>query len=325
MKRFFLKGILFGCALLFAVTAVLWIWPVDTSDVIPKIHPSADYSDSAARIAALSTDDNQQDVADYCRSIFLTHGEKTEKAVVMFHGYTNCPRQYQVLAKMFFDRGYNVYVPRIPFHGLKNRVNPDIDRLTLADLIDVSDRSVDIAQGLGDTVTVLGLSLGGVLTAREAQFRHDVDIAVILVPSFGFYYLPGIVKPLLNLAYFLPDTLLWWHPIERENRPIPYSMYHKFSSHGMGHALKMSLAVLRAAKESGPLAKKIIVMTAELDRAVDYRNVECLMKDWARHGADVRHYQFPAELGVEHDIIDPLQSFQQTDVVYKKIFEMIDG
>lgn len=302
----------------------MWLWPVDTSGLISFMDPASDYHDSVMRISRLSAYDEHPDVADYCRSIFLSHGEKTERAVVMYHGYTNCPRQYEDLAQLFFERGYNVYVPRIPHHGLKNRVNPAVGRLTLAELLRVVDSSVDAAQGLGEQVTVLGLSMGGVMTAWAAQFRNDIDTAVILVPSFGWYYLPGVIKPMLNLAYLVPDQLLWWHPRQRESRPIPYSMYHKFSSRGMGHTLMMSLAVLRASRKTAPSARKLIVITTELDRAVDELNVLHLMENWGRHGAVTEYYQFPAELGIEHDVIDPLQQYQRTDSVYEKIFEMIE-
>src|SRR5258708_39953356 len=42
-----------------------------------------------------------------CRSILLTHGLRTEKAVDFFQGYTNCPQQFRELGEIFFDIGYN--------------------------------------------------------------------------------------------------------------------------------------------------------------------------------------------------------------------------
>ena len=38
------------------------------------------------------------------------------------------------------------------------------------------------ADGLGDKITVTGLSLGGVMSAYAAQFRPDVDRAVVISP-----------------------------------------------------------------------------------------------------------------------------------------------
>ena len=44
--------------------------------------------------------------------------EPTEKGtVVMLHGYTAGPWQYNDSSQDFFEAGYNVFVPRIPGHG----------------------------------------------------------------------------------------------------------------------------------------------------------------------------------------------------------------
>ncbi len=324
MRNIILKALCVIVILLVGFITILWIWPIDTSGVRPRIDPMMDYTQSVTAIQMWSQTDADQDIADYCRPIFLTHGKKMDQAVVLYHGYTNCPRQYEELAQVFFERGYNVYVPRLPHHGSRDRLAPDIGQLTLEDLMMTADRSVNIAQGLGDKVTVLGLSLGGVMAAWTAQFRGDVDTAVILVPSFGWYYLPGVVKPILTAAYLLPDALLWWHPLERENRQIPYSMYHKFSTRGMGHTLMLGLSVLQASRHYAPLASHIIIMTTDMDRAVDNWNVQHLMSRWQQQGAKVRYDRFPAELKIEHDIIDPLQPYARPNEVYQKIFEMID-
>ena len=46
-------------------------------------------------------------------------------------------------------------------------------------------RAVDIAAGLGDQVTIAGLSAGGVVAAWAAQHRRDVHRAVLIAPSLG--------------------------------------------------------------------------------------------------------------------------------------------
>jgi esterase/lipase len=243
----------------------------------------------------------------------------------MYHGYTNCPRQYEKLAKQFFDKGYNVYVPRIPYHGYNDLMAREIGRLTLDDLMRVADASVDIGQGLGENVTVLGLSMGGVMSSWVAQFRPEVDTAVVIVPSFAWHLLPRVIKPLVNLSYAMPDLRLWWDPVKKDKRVAPFSMYYKFSSRGMGHVLRLGLSVIRASRLAPPAAKRIIVLTNELDVAVDENTTQNLVEHWKLHGAKVGTYMFPKDLNMEHDVIDPLQPYDQTDVVYKKIFDMLEN
>jgi len=142
-----------------------------------------------------------------------------------------------------------------------------------------------------------------------------------LVPSFGWYYLPGVVKPLINLSFLFPNMFLWWDPIQKEKRECPYSMYHHFCSHGIGHIMRLGLSVLKASQKQAPGAKRIIVMTNDLDNAVDELNVRRLVERWERFGTSVSWYRFAKDLKMEHDIIDPLHPYARVDFVYDKILE----
>lgn len=75
--------------------------------------------------------------------------------------------------------GDNVYVPQLPQQALKRANADDLSRLTADQLRDVGDASVDIATVLGDTVVVLGLSLGGNIAAWVAQFHPEVARVVV--------------------------------------------------------------------------------------------------------------------------------------------------
>ena len=54
----------------------------------------------------------------------------------------------------------------------------EIANLTVEDIKQVCDQSIDVAKGLGEKVTVMGLSMGGVMSAYNAQFRDDIEQAV---------------------------------------------------------------------------------------------------------------------------------------------------
>ena len=104
---------------------------------------------------------------------------------MLVHGITNCPRQFIQLASLFFERGYNVLIPRIPWNGFADRSGVAMERLTARELRAFGDEIVDIARGLGERVTVLGLSGGGVVAAWIAQCRADVDKVVVIAPCIG--------------------------------------------------------------------------------------------------------------------------------------------
>ena len=73
-----------------------------------------------------------------------------------------------------------------------------------------------------------------------------------------------------------------------------------------------------------PITKKIVVMTNDLDIAVDGKSTEDLVKIWRRSDVSVEWYRFSKEHEMEHDIIDPLHPYAKTGFVYNKILEYVD-
>src|SRR5439155_25994798 len=163
--------------------------------------PAADYEQALQRIDSLRAADGSEINPD-CRLVLLSHGRRTARVVVLLHGLTNCPRQLEALGRMLYDRGANVLIARVPHHGFADRMTSDLARLTAAELVRFGDEVADIGQGLGDSVTVAGLSLGGVVAAWIAEERADVDHAIVISPVFGVAAVwapltPGLTRALL--------------------------------------------------------------------------------------------------------------------------------
>src|SRR2546428_10773338 len=147
--------------------------------------PATDYETAMTRFAQVQArEEANEELNQVCRSKLLTHGSKTERVIVLMHGMTNCPQQFVDLAPIFYEQGYNVLIPRMPHNGLTNLDTDDLRYLKAAELRDCSNATVDIAHGLGDHITFLGLSVGGLMAAWVAQYRDDVNKAVIIAPSF---------------------------------------------------------------------------------------------------------------------------------------------
>src|SRR5207245_6985782 len=72
------------------------------------------------------------------------------------------------LGEMFHALGHNVLIARFPHHGLKDRLTTDQVHLTAEELVGLVDEVMDIARGLGDHITLVGLSGGGVMTDRKS-------------------------------------------------------------------------------------------------------------------------------------------------------------
>lgn len=279
--------------------------------------PAADYAAALAKFEALRAQDGA-DVNPVCGSKLLAHGERTKRVVVLVHGLSNCPQQFVQFAPLLFERGCNVLIPRMPHNGTLDREGRDMRFLTAAELCRFGDAVADIAQGLGERVTVAGLSGGGVIAAWLAQLRADVDRAVLIAPAFGVLpALPvlndAVNRGMIRLLQLLPNIMT------EKVRPYdgPKHAAMGFATKGLAAMMQQGLAVTRLAKRRKPLARSIQVILNDNDNAVNNAVTRELVRLWERHGVErLATYTFGKELGLIHDIIDPEQPRQQTATVY---------
>jgi carboxylesterase len=284
------------------------------------------YEQAMARIAAIARAEENPRLNPVCRGFALTHGEPVARVALLIHGYTNCPQQLRRFAALLHARGQNVYVPRLPHHGLADRMSPDQARITASLLLRALDEGLAIAHGLGEQVTVAGLSAGGVLAAYAAQRRADVALAVVIAPVFGAPSIhPQATLPLALLARVLPNYFRWWDPVRKDTRDSPAHCYPRFATRALGAIVRLGLRVLFEARWRAPLARRIVVVTNGADEAVTLPPVERLVQRWRARGANVRQHHFPRELGLIHDLMDPAQRRQQIDTVYPVLLDLLDG
>lgn len=288
--------------------------------------PAPDYAAAMERLALLEARDSDE-VNAICRSYALTHGAMTERAIVLAHGMTNCPYQFRELAPLFFERGYNVLVPRLPRNGLRDVDTRALAGLTLREQKESGREMVDIARGLGRHVTVVGISAAGTLVAWLAQQREDVDAAVIIAPLFGL--LPTL--PVLNMSANAALTrLIQVAPNFMTQRASPFKggppqSYRGFATHGLASAMRLGGETLREAAWKAPRARSILLMLNPVDPAVNNGMSRELLRRWRRHGARANLFEFDAARGLIHDVIDPAQVGQQVDYTYPILLERITG
>jgi len=99
--------------------------------------------------------------------------------VLILHGFTGNPYSMRPLAERCAQAGYSVELPRLPGHGtsledLVARRWPDFVEVALTNFDDLAQRC--------DKVAVVGLSVGGGLTALIAEERPSVAGCVFINP-----------------------------------------------------------------------------------------------------------------------------------------------
>lgn len=125
----------------------------------------------------------------HAESLFL-HRPDAKGTVMLFHGFTAGPWQYQELAKKLHAEGFNVYAPRMPGHGF---MKPD-GQITGEFFVSAARREkydafvkarFAEAEALGQPVYTAGLSGGANLALRTAEMYPQVKGVFDMAPFLG--------------------------------------------------------------------------------------------------------------------------------------------
>src|SRR5215216_1891309 len=112
---------IFALALL---SLIMWIAfrPIFINELESHSEPVQNYHEAITRVKAMQEEDNQDHSWDVCITKLYDHGSQTEHVIVLLHGFTTCPQQFDELGKQYYQAGCNVLIPRIPHHGLSDRL-----------------------------------------------------------------------------------------------------------------------------------------------------------------------------------------------------------
>jgi carboxylesterase len=315
------RTLLIILAILGVVTAILFT-PWNISGLASHSNPAKSYAEAVQRIDALKANRASEMNPD-CITQFMTHGKKTAKVIILVHGYTNCPAQFKELGQSFYDLGYNVLIAPLPHHGLADRMTPEVGQLTADELAAYADQVVDIADGLGDQIIMVGFSAGGTTTAWAAQNRKDINVAVLISPAFGYKTIPtAVTVAAMNLVLNTPDKYVWWDETLKD-QVLPKHAYPQYSQRAAAQILRLGFAVQNKAGQQAPAAAKILVFTNANDASVNNELTAKVVSAWTRKGANITTYEFPESLGYQHDLIDPAQPSQAVDAIYPQLIKLI--
>jgi pimeloyl-ACP methyl ester carboxylesterase len=283
-----------------------------------------DYSE-ALRVATSLQDLDGPNVNPLCHTRIYSHGQRVERSLVLLHGFTNCPEQFDALGRQFHDRGWNVVIPRYPRHGYTDRLNTSIAELRVEQLLAVANRAAAVGAGLGERLTVAGLSLGAILTGYLAQTRDGIDRAVLIAPMLGLKPIPGpVLTAMGTLAKRIPNFYMWWNKELKESIGPPYG-YPRFPTHAYAALFDAGRILVKSARRQAPMARSIAVVTNAAEPRLDNRFTYRLIDSWRKHGADVETFEFPASDGLTHDLIDPGNAAERIEYVYPIVTRLIEG
>lgn len=121
---------------------------------------------------------------------------KTPYSIVYIHGFGAGPMEGDPVHRFLGEHfGANVFVTRLPEHGIR-RAN-GMAYLTAQMLADGVGEAFQIGKSLGDSVIVVGTSMGGALTLLLASQQPELKAAVVYSPAIRDREgrLAGLFKP----------------------------------------------------------------------------------------------------------------------------------
>ena len=297
---------------------VIGFVPVSTRGLESQSNPVNDYDAVIMQLEKIQADDLGQNIVEECKTQWLTHGQKTEKVIVFFHGLSNCPEQFVPLAQEFFDQGYNVIIPRFPGHVDASR-DPIHMTPTAEEFRPMADAAIDLAHGLGDRVFVLGLSAGGGVAAWVAQYRSDVERVVVVAPFFGAIGLPsGLDRWGTNLITRLPNIPFPF------STPVPYQ-YLGMSSLGIGESMRFAEVPEKASLIEPIRAGSVVLVTNENDNTISNPFARKVLTQWIAHGSNADEFVIDEKYGLPHDVIDIHQNGSDPELIYPLMIDLIEG
>jgi len=269
--------------ILFSIFLFILIKPINISGLSSNSNPVSDFRESLLRIEEIcQEEDARGDLSQAGRTILLHHDSKVENAIVFLHGFTSAPIQFLELGEKFYQRGFNVFIPRQPCHGFDDTSTLALQNYNAQVMVDFTSQVIDIAHGLGDRVTILGLSGGGTMATWAGQNRGDVYQAGSIAPMLGAGFIPApLTRTLTKLLLRLPSYYMWWDPKQKAANPLTEDyQYPGYPIHALGEVLRLAL---RSRQKSSEMHRRLEISPLSATRMM-FPSVIRKLTNWFLHG-----------------------------------------
>ena len=239
-------------------------------------------------------------VRDGCQPRIMEHPEPSGKAIVLVHGLSDSPYFMTFIGDYFFNQlGYNVYMPLLHFHGLKDPKG--MEGVELEEWKSNVSFAIDTAASKASEVSIGGLSTGGALSLFMSALNPRVNGALYLFSAAldlagGAFGLVGELQENLLLTP-VPDLFDFNTPMIGEN-PYRYIYVDMDGAKQFARLIKETDSIISLFGSRFPFPYKVFAAHSESDETADIAGIEALQKvsDQARFN----FFRIAKNLGVRH-------------------------
>lgn len=168
----------------------------------------------------------------------FTHAEKSEKAILLFHGMTGSPFELRKYAKYLHNQGFDVFAYCLPGHG-DHPIN--INAVSWKHWVDFSNEKYETLRGEYQEFFLGGLCLGAVLALNLAGKYKDVTGIISLSTTLFLdgWTIPWYYDSMIGLG--LHTILRYYYTFpERE----PYGIKNESTRRKVANIMKKNTVAL---------------------------------------------------------------------------------
>jgi pimeloyl-ACP methyl ester carboxylesterase len=239
-------------------------------------------------------------VRDGCYPRLMEHEGAEAKSIVLVHGLTDSPYFLAAIGDYFFNNlGYNVYLPLLHGHGL--REPKGMEGVALEEWKANVNFAVECAAAKNAGVSIGGLSTGGALSFYSAATNEKITGALYLFSAAldlagGIGGLVGELKERL-LRTFMADVLDNDKPLIGAN-PYRYCRMDMDGARELSRLIEETDELLKHYTEKEPFAQQVFAAHSESDTTANITGIEDLRK--VSVADRFTFFRIPEAVGVSH-------------------------
>jgi esterase/lipase/1-acyl-sn-glycerol-3-phosphate acyltransferase len=238
----------------------------------------------------------------------ILYDDKNEVGLVFSHGYMAAPKEIRTLAEYLFDKGINVYVPRLRGHG----TDPEaLKSVSAKDWETDFERAFTAMRQVCSKVFIGGFSTGGLLALLHAA-QYKVDGVIALNSALKLHNLQvSYVVPTLHffnemISYLNAKGIREW--IDNSHTEQPNVNYLK---HPLSSVAQMEKLMTKVNKRLKQVKDPILIIQGDNDPIVKAESAQLIYDNVS--SKDKKLLLIPRE---RHSIL--------ADKGHNEVFEAID-
>ena len=195
----------------------------------------------------------------------ILYDPEFDTGLVFSHGYMAAPREIQTLANYLFERGINVYVPRLRGHGSDPKA---LLNVSAEDWETDFQRAFTAMRQVNNKVFIGGFSTGGLLALIHAA-QYQVDGVIVINSALKLHDLRvSYVVPTLHffnemISHLKAKGILEW--IDNSHTEQPAVNYHK---HPLASVSQLERVMSKTFKLLTKIVDPILIIQGDNDPTV---------------------------------------------------------